>query len=1305
MMQSAANSVFGPRLRRKSAALMLTNELRRSSRVSTCSFEQATQMIGPDGLTFLGVNLVPFGNGFRYNLPVSSANIASSRKTSLFIGPSSRKPSAFFVQKSLEKELIKKEKTRFQRMTEVLLSIYEKSRVHYLLPILVLVIYSFLGGAIFYTIEHPAEQNMLIRKKEMVDREEIQILAEVQLVEQRIREMTGHYNLANSQNRDRLETFASISTLKKEMRKYRQFAMNRIRKTIYWYVLLVYFLTDQETYKSSLLHPKNPERHWRSHFQLSPSESSIGRIVALKNYTEQLAERCWELGVELNSTDHKKTKLTKSIREFNEFVGLQHTLAPSWTFWNSMFLAVTTYSTIGYGNITPKTNLGKLAAMVYAAIGIPMTFMVLHKLGRFFLLCFEHFWNKLIWFMEFVSCVKDAEKLKGKVRGTGRMPVLLAIGVAFAWMFLCAAIFLKFEKDWDYFKSFYFFFCSLTTIGYGDVTPTNSEDMFIIFGFIIVGLSLVSMCINVIQLKLEELFEELLLTMMEEYVEAGGPTVEEITATMKPKMSMVDLWKVWQRRRQRRNQSTDLGEMAPGDDAPQQKQFKQNNRRMSAGKAECAARQWPNIALSEGNLRRVIKLFPFGRRRREAILRRLQMRMNQYSKATQTDFCCAHGFRYQPTAHSLLNQNSNELVEEETLTESSEHNSFVRHPTEQNPMGRRSREEGNSMGRDGSNESADSSAKNVRLAIASSSLTSSPVALTVSSSATVGAPFVRRFLPSHCQQNVRRVTASSLSASPSSSSHTHCSVHSTPIPASGQWEQHSDRRRWTFFEAAKTPRGEPRGLVVPYMYTRKMAKTHETDEMRRLIAEIDSRLLDCPLLVFLPFIHFVNCQFDSPHRFCFCKVGEAIDSCECDSNSIDVFNNAKIYPALQNILQKEPFKFYKVNMAKPCPFWEDEAGQCSSKECSIGYCDDEVPPALREPIAPLSASNSNDSCGGSESNKFDPLDDSLSEFDRAQLRELDMFEDNSNKFCEVEDENPERMHYVNLAKNPERYTGYKGNSAVKVWKCIYNENCFKPDPKFDKKFLLQPTPTGMCLEKRVFYRLISGLHSAITVSIAAHNYRPAPGGFGTGTWYRNVEFFENRFGTKWGKEGPERLRNLYFTYMLELRALIKATPYIRKSQLFYTGNEQEDRETQQSLEHFLAVLKEFPNQFDETQLFSNFQESHARLLKEEFRQHFWNISRIMDCVGCDKCRLWGKLQTHGMGTALKVLFSDLPRNGNGGKANGRKEQTENGESAANGGLFKLTRNDLVALFQSFGRYSSSIWEIDGFRKEFRHEEL
>lgn len=44
------------------------------------------------------------------------------------------------------------------------------------------------------------------------------------------------------------------------------------------------------------------------------------------------------------------------------------------------------------------------------------------------------------------------------------------------------------------------------------------------------------------------------------------------------------------------------------------------------------------------------------------------------------------------------------------------------------------------------------------------------------------------------------------------------------------------------------------------------------------------------------------------------------------------------------------------------------------------------------------------------------------------------------------------------------------------------------------------------------------------------------------------------------------------------------------------------------------------------------------MLKAEFKEHFRNVTRIMDCVGCDKCRLWGKVQTTGIATALKVLF-------------------------------------------------------------------
>jgi len=56
-------------------------------------------------------------------------------------------------------------------------------------------------------------------------------------------------------------------------------------------------------------------------------------------------------------------------------------------------------------------------------------------------------------------------------------------------------------------------------------------------------------------------------------------------------------------------------------------------------------------------------------------------------------------------------------------------------------------------------------------------------------------------------------------------------------------------------------------------------------------------------------------------------------------------------------------------------------------------------------------------------------------------------------------------------------------------------------------------------------------------------------------------------------------------------------------------------------------------QFDETLLF---QGERAQNLKNEFRIRFRNVTSIIDCAACEKCRLWGKLQTHGLGTVLKV---------------------------------------------------------------------
>lgn len=56
------------------------------------------------------------------------------------------------------------------------------------------------------------------------------------------------------------------------------------------------------------------------------------------------------------------------------------------------------------------------------------------------------------------------------------------------------------------------------------------------------------MCINVIQLKLEELFEDLLLAMIEEYdAQTEGMPAPEVNR----KMDVVDLWKMWKKFKRR----------------------------------------------------------------------------------------------------------------------------------------------------------------------------------------------------------------------------------------------------------------------------------------------------------------------------------------------------------------------------------------------------------------------------------------------------------------------------------------------------------------------------------------------------------------------------------------------------------------------------------------------------------------------------------------------------------------------------------------------------------------------------------
>lgn len=76
-----------------------------------------------------------------------------------------------------------------------------------------------------------------------------------------------------------------------------------------------------------------------------------------------------------------------------------------------------------------------------------------------------------------------------------------------------------------------------------------------------------------------------------------------------------------------------------------------------------------------------------------------------------------------------------------------------------------------------------------------------------------------------------------------------------------------------------------------------------------------------------------------------------------------------------------------------------------------------------------------------------------------------------------------------------------------------------------------------------------------------------------GHWGTNLDEFIRRFDpAHTNGEGPQWLRNLYFLYLLELRAIAKASVYLQHVE-FYTGNDTNDENVRTAVNDFLNIVR------------------------------------------------------------------------------------------------------------------------------------
>uniref|UniRef100_A0A6P4EPS9 Trichohyalin-like n=1 Tax=Drosophila rhopaloa TaxID=1041015 RepID=A0A6P4EPS9_DRORH len=283
-------------------------------------------------------------------------------------------------------------------------------------------------------------------------------------------------------------------------------------------------------------------------------------------------DKLWDVSHNTREEDWKslaRQKLRKFEDELNTLAELGLRRYPgqkSWNFVNCFIFCWTVITTIGYGHITPKTDLGRSLTIVYAIIGIPMFLIVLADLGKLFTRCVKFLWAyvRRVYYTRSCRRIRKQQQIRDAMTGfttvydmairrpsmffgkssetndedsqadaeAGRslatshpetptspypetfevddefnLPVSVASLLLISYILLGTFGYTLVESEWSSLDAFYYVFISMSTIGFGDLVPGNPFFVMVSMIYLIFGLALTSMFINVVQIKLSDHFK------------------------------------------------------------------------------------------------------------------------------------------------------------------------------------------------------------------------------------------------------------------------------------------------------------------------------------------------------------------------------------------------------------------------------------------------------------------------------------------------------------------------------------------------------------------------------------------------------------------------------------------------------------------------------------------------------------------------------------------------------------------------------------------------------------------------------
>ncbi|KAL6722505.1 hypothetical protein Aduo_017622 [Ancylostoma duodenale] len=256
-----------------------------------------------------------------------------------------------------------------------------------------------------------------------------------------------------------------------------------------------------------------------------------GRLVNEQDWAAAFRE--WMLSVSEVVDDRRPIR-----RELNRPDDLAN-MHNKWTFPTALLYVLTVLTTCGYGEVSVDTDVGKVFAVVFALVGIPLMFITAADIGKFLsetLLKFVSNWNRMTrkvkqWIyrnrhgrrksmqssngntdtLDILGVDGTEEKLWFPIVPSGEdihlgFPIGAYVACICLYCSMGSAMFINWERTWSFIHAFHFGFNLIVTVGLGDIVVKDYIFLSLIVAFVIVGLSVVTMCVDLASTHLKAYF-------------------------------------------------------------------------------------------------------------------------------------------------------------------------------------------------------------------------------------------------------------------------------------------------------------------------------------------------------------------------------------------------------------------------------------------------------------------------------------------------------------------------------------------------------------------------------------------------------------------------------------------------------------------------------------------------------------------------------------------------------------------------------------------------------------------------------